>query len=530
MSSDAGARRGQRAPASKKAWRTVMGVPAVEMRGITKRFGTVTANDDVSLRIDRGEIRALIGENGAGKSTLMNILYGIHQPDAGAIRVDGQEVDIRSSLDAIRLRIGMVHQHFMLAPSLTVAENIALGQPGRSFAVLNRRGLEESVSRVAEEHGLAVPVRAKVGELPVGVLQRAEIVKALYRGADTLILDEPTAVLTPQESEALFETLRSLAKAGKTVIFISHKLREVLAVSRRITVMRKGRVAGELDTPDADETQLARLMIGSALPSRRRGGRTPSGEPALRITSLSATSDRGVPALRHVSLDVRAGAILGIAGVEGNGQTELAEVITGIRPADAGTVELYGRSITNEPPRKIREAGIAHIPEDRLARGVSPTLSIQDNVLVNVYHQPPYSRRGWLAAQAGRERADALIDRFAVAAPHRRLPVSALSGGNVQKLVVARELGSEPRVVVAAQPTRGVDIGAMQFIHDLLLDFRHRGAAILLISADLDEIFALSDTIAVMYEGEVVGSMDAGAATRSSLGLLMSGTNVAAAS
>jgi simple sugar transport system ATP-binding protein len=495
------------------------------MRNITKRFGSVLANDDVTLTVAAGEIRALVGENGAGKTTLMNILYGVHQPDAGRVEVNGEQARISGPLDAIRLRIGMVHQHFMLAPSLTLAENIVLGEAGRRFAFLERRRLEARVAAVAREHGLEIPVSARARDLPVGVLQRAEIVKALYRGADVLALDEPTAVLTPQESGDLFQTLRALAAQGKTIIFISHKLREVLAVSTRITVMRAGRVTGEIDTSEADEATLARLMIGAALPSRKAPAPASASGARLRIEHLSATGDRGVPALRDVSLEVPPGVIVGVAGVEGNGQTELVEVVTGMRRADAGRVELDGRVLTNASPRAVREAGVAHIPEDRLARGVSPSLSLTDNVLVSVYHRRPFSSRGWLARRQGHAHVDALIARFAVVTPHRRVAAAALSGGNIQKLIVGRELGLEPRVVVASQPTRGVDIGAMDYIHQRLLDLRARGVGTLLVSADLDEILALADRIAVMFEGRIVGEMDRSHATSAVLGDLMAGAS-----
>ncbi len=496
---------------------------SVELIEITKRFPGVLANDRVTLRLDGGYVHALIGENGAGKTTLMKILYGLHQPDGGQIVVAGDRVTVADPRVAIDLRIGMVHQHFMLVPSLTVAENIVLGRVPTRRGLNDRPAAEDAVAALSARYGMTVHPRARVRDLSVGVLQRVEILKALYRGADVLILDEPTAVLTPQESSALFETLRSLAAEGKTVVFISHKLKEVMAVSDRVAVMRTGRLTGELETSATSERELARLMVGRDVLLRVDKSAPSVGEEVLRLESVSAIDDRHLPILRHVSLRVHAGTIVGVAGVEGNGQTELVEIITGLRPVQSGQVLVKGRDVTNQPPRRLREAGVAHIPEDRLSRGVNTAGTVAENLILDRYYRPPLSRRRVLDWSRIRAYARELIAAFDIAAPSAETRVDGLSGGNMQKVVVARELAESPDILVAAQPTRGVDIGAIEYIHHQLVALRDAGRAVLLISAELDEILALSDVVAVMYEGEIVSVKPRAEVDELELGLLMAG-------
>jgi general nucleoside transport system ATP-binding protein len=495
----------------------------VEMLNISKQFPGVRANDNVTLQVNKGEIHALIGENGAGKTTLMSILYGLYQPDSGEIRLDDKAVHIVDPQTAIQHGIGMVHQHFMLVPSLTVAENVVLGRTPTNLLLTNTRSAEAAVRDISQKYGLTVDPRARIYELSVGQMQRVEIIKALYRHAEILILDEPTAVLTPQETRELFKIIQTLAEQGRTIIFISHKLKEVRAISQRVTVMRQGKVTGRVNTSETNEAELARLMVGRDVVLQVK--RTP-GKPSsdiLRLESVSAFNDRGLPALCNVSFNVRLGEILGVAGVEGNGQTELVEVITGLRDITAGKICLHDRDVAHSSPRKRREQGIAHIPEDRLLRGVSRGCSIEENLIVNTYYRRPLSRSIMFnMAQVG-EFAQGLIERFNVMTPSKNLPVRSLSGGNMQKVVLAREIAGEPDLLVAAQPTRGVDVGAIEYIHQQLLDLRDRGHGILLVSAELEEIMILADRIVVMYEGEIVGEFAAGQVAENELGLYMAG-------
>jgi simple sugar transport system ATP-binding protein len=496
---------------------------AVEMRGITKRFGSLVANDHIDLVVARGSIHALVGENGAGKSTLMNLLYGLYVPDAGEIFINGRQVVLHGPGDAIKQGIGMVHQHFMLIPPLTVAENIVLGAEPPNPVIFPRAEAIKRVTELSNLFGLRVDPTARVGDLPVGLQQRVEILKTLYRGAEILILDEPTAVLTPQETDELFLVLRDLVDKGKTILFISHKLREVMAVADQISVLRRGRKIATLEKSRTSREEIARLMIGrEVLPQVDRGVSHP-GTPVLDVQNLTCDSDRGLSALKGVSFTVRAGEVLGIAGVEGNGQSELADVLTGLRPATGGTVTLAGRSAVHTTPHHLRELGLAAIPEDRHARGLVLDYSVADNLILGEQTQPAVSGGHILNPRRILARARRLIASFDIRGAAPITPARSLSGGNQQKVVLAREIDARPKLLIAAQPTRGLDIGAIQFVHEQIIAERDRGAGILLISAELDEILALSDRIAVLYEGHITGTFTAEEATEERLGILMTG-------
>jgi len=495
---------------------------AVEMRGIVKQFPGVLANDSVDFDLRVGEVHALLGENGAGKSTLMNVLAGLYQPDAGEIRLDGRPVGFRSPRDAITAGLGMVHQHFTLVPSQTVTENILLGLEQPRFRLRLGR-YEDEIGGLSERFGLRVDPRAKVWQLTVGEQQRVEILKMLYRGVRILIMDEPTAVLAPQEIDDLFRTLRAMVASGRSVVFISHKLAEVLAIADRITVMRRGRVtAAGIGAGDTTRADLARLMVGrSVLESVERAPGKP-GDVVLSLRDLEAENDRGLPALRGVSLDIRAGEIVGIAGVAGNGQSELAQVITGLRPC-RGRIVLAGQETANRPAGEVIRQGVAHVPEDRTGVGSAPNLSVTDNLIMKRYRLPPIAR-GWVVdAAEARRVAEHLKDDYQIAAPSVETAARLLSGGNLQRLILAREIDSQPRLMVAVQPTRGLDVGAIEGVHRLLLARRDAGSAMVLISEDLDEILALSDRIAVMYEGRLRGPFPSEAVDVAGLGLLMTG-------
>jgi simple sugar transport system ATP-binding protein len=464
-----------------------------------------------------------VGENGAGKTTLMNVLYGLYRPEAGTIHIRGQPVRIRKNADAITLGIGMVHQSFKLVASFTVADNITLGAEPRRGVFTDREKAHEDVQEISERFGLKVDVDARIQDLPVGVQQRVEILKTLYRNADILILDEPTAVLTPQETDELFAVIRSLVNEGKTVIFITHKLREVMEISDRVTVMRDGRIVGTRNTRDTSPQELANMMVGREVLLRVEKTKSSPGEVVLQVEGLKVRDDRKLMAVRGISFQVRAGEILGIAGVEGNGQRELVEAIAGLRPAASGAVRVNARDITAHLVRDRRESGLSCVPEDRYVRGVALPATVQDNLVACNYFKPPMSKGSFLDLGVMADFADEAIELFDIRTIGRDAVASTLSGGNLQKIVLARELGSRPDLIVVAQPTRGLDIGSIEFVHQHIVDARDDGAAVLLVSAELDEVMSLSDRIAVIYEGEIVGTLDAGAATEEGLGLWMAG-------
>jgi simple sugar transport system ATP-binding protein len=497
--------------------------PVLEVRNITKRFPGVLANDHISFTLEAGEIHTFLGENGAGKSTLMNILYGLYDPDEGEIFINGKQVNIRGPNDAIRQGLGMVHQHFMLVPTLTVAENVMLGTEITNGWLLDERTANTRIHDLSQQYGLDVPADALVMDLPVGVQQRVEIVKALYRGADMLILDEPTAVLTPQEADELFVVVRSLVAQGKSIIFISHKLKEVLAIADRITVLRRGRVVGTADPKQASDQQLAAMMVGrEVLLMVDKEPATP-GEQVLEVQDLRVLDDRRSLAVDKLSLQVRAGEVLGIAGVQGNGQTELVEALTGLREVQSGHVRLLGKDVTGAKPRTILEAGVAHIPEDRHRHGLVLSYPIADNLVLSTYQHEPFAHGIRVDAEAISQNAMRLVKEFDVRTPSTLTPASSLSGGNQQKVVVAREFSRPIKLLIAAQPTRGLDVGSIEFIHNGIIRQRDEGVAVLVVSAELDEILALSDRIAVMFKGQIIAIIPAAEATRESLGLLMAG-------
>jgi general nucleoside transport system ATP-binding protein len=494
----------------------------VEMRGIVKRFPGALANDCVDFDVASGEVHALLGENGAGKSTLMRQLYGMYRPDSGEIAVDGRAVEFRSPADAIKAGIGMIHQHFMLVPTLTVAQNVALGERSPRWPLSDDKRVASRVSELAESYGLAVDPSALVWQLSVGERQRVEIVKALYRGASLLILDEPTAVLTPGEVEDLFKTLRRMASEGHSLIFISHKLGEVMDISDRVTVLRDGRGAGSLRSSEATREGLVRLMVGRELKELEPRALA-AGPVKLRVSGLRAMGDRGTEALRGIDLELRSGEILGLAGVSGNGQKELAECLAGMRESRAGGVFLDDRELTGLGPAERLDAGMCFVPEERMADGAIGDFSVQENLFLREHAARPYRTGPFLRFARMRERARQLIDEFAVKTPSLDAPLRTLSGGNIQKLILARELSRRPSVIIAAQPSRGVDVGATRYIHSRLLQEREAGAAILLVSEDLDEIRALSDRIAVIYEGRIAGILPRDASVER-IGLMMAGS------
>lgn len=497
---------------------------ALEMRGVTKRFPGVLANDKIDFQLRKGEIHALLGENGAGKTTLMNILYGLYSLDEGEILLNGQRVEIRSSADAIAQGIGMVHQHFMLIPVMTVAENITLGQEvTRAGGILDLREASQRIRQLSEQFGLAVDPDALVADLPVGIQQRVEIVKALYRNADILILDEPTAVLTPQEIQELFKIMRSLVAQGKSIIFITHKLKEVFAVAHRITVLRSGRVVGSTTPAEATEASLAAMMVGREVILRVDKRPARPGKPVLEVRDLKALDDREHLALNGTSFVVHEGEILGIAGVQGNGQTELVEVLTGLRPCLSGQVIIASKDVTNAGPRVITEQGVAHIPEDRHEHGMVKDYPIAQNLILCTYYRPPFARGVVMQEPVIAETARKLVQEFDIRTPSIYTSGGSLSGGNQQKMVVARELSRPIKLLIASQPTRGLDVGSIEFIHRRIVEQRDQGVAVLLVSAELDEIMSLSDRIAVMYHGQIVDTVPAETAEREQLGLLMAG-------
>lgn len=505
----------------------------LEAKGITKKFPGVLANDNVDFDLRKGEIHALLGENGAGKSTLMNVLYGLYQPDSGEVTVEGNLMQLNSSRDAIHHGIGMVHQHFMLIPVFTVTENIMLGAetdhralPNENPLVkLDRSQVAKKVRDLSHQYGLDVDPEATVGDLPVGVQQRVEIVKALYRKAKILILDEPTAVLTPQEADDLFRIMRELTEMGVSIIFITHKLKEVLKIASRITVMRAGRVVGTTTPKESNEQSLAEMMVGREVILTVQKKPAKPAEEVLKVTDLNVKDIRGLESVRGVSFDVRAGEVLGIAGVQGNGQTELAEALTGLRHIESGHFSLSGRDLTGKPPRPITATGLAHIPEDRQRHGLVLSYTIADNMILCDYYQPRFSKGVVIQQNLVDANAQKLIKEFDVRTPSAFVAAGKLSGGNQQKVIVARELSRPVKLLIASQPTRGLDVGSIEYIHKEIIAMRDRGVGVLLISAELDEIMSLSDRIAVMYRGEIVASVDRKDATREQLGLWMAGAH-----
>jgi general nucleoside transport system ATP-binding protein len=499
--------------------------PILELRGITKRFPGIVANDHVDLDLRRGEVHALLGENGAGKSTLMNVVYGLYKADGGEILIKGEPVVLHSPSDAIQHGIGMVHQHFMLIPVMTVAENIVLGtEPTAGGVFLDHSAADRRVRELAKSFNFAIDPDTRIQNISVGQQQRVEILKALYRGADILILDEPTAVLTPQEATDLFEILRTLTQEGMSVIFISHKLHEVLDIADRISVLRRGKLVETVPRAGATEEGLARMMVGRDVLLHVEKEPANPGETLLEVEGLEVEDDRGLPAVRGVSLTVRAGEIVGVAGVDGNGQTELIEALTALRKAKAGRILIGGTDVSSDNARARLDEGLGHIPEDRLRRGVVLEFSLAENLSLHDYRLEPNSHFGWLRPGRMIAAARRLISEFDVRGGRPTSKVSELSGGNQQKLVVAREVSRDPRLLIAAQPTRGLDVGAIAFLHRRLVTERDKGRAILLVSLELEEILSLSDRILVMYEGEIVGEYQPGVSAET-LGLAMIGAS-----
>ena len=499
----------------------------LEMRNIVKRFPGVLANDCVNFDVRAGEVHALLGENGAGKSTLMKQLYGLYHPDEGQIIFDGQPQIIHSPKDAIRLGIGMIHQHFMLVDSLTVAENVALGLPSSRGLITDLDRVTTRIGELARVYGLDVDPDAYIWQLSVGQQQKVEIVKALYRGAALLILDEPTAVLTPQEVDDFFITLKQMANDGHALIFISHKLHEVMAFTNRVTVLRDGRNVGTVNTSETNKNALAEMMVGRPLNLVRQYKEIECGKPRLKIENLSALSDRGTPALKNVNLEVCEGEILGLAGVSGNGQPELAQIIAGLRKPTSGKVMVDNEEITGSTPMQVIEHGVSYIPEKRNVDGLIKEFSVTENLILRDLDKETYSKNSFLKMQDIAEKTQELVKTFNVKTPSIETPIKNLSGGNAQKVILAREISRQPMVLIASQPTRGVDIGATEYIHERIIQQREEGTATLLISEDLDEIFALSDRIAVIFHGEIMGVVNRKEATLQSIGLMMAGENTA---
>ncbi len=497
---------------------------AIELVGITKRFARTVANDNVTLSVSAGSIHALVGENGAGKTTLMETLYGIYQPDSGKIRIHDTEVAIKSPQDSIRQGIGMVHQHFMLVPTLSVLENIILGAEDTRNAFLDLAKTSERITALADKFSLSVPLNEKVQDLGVGIQQRVEILKALYRKADILILDEPTAVLTPQESTRLFGILSELKQQGKTIVLITHKLNEVMEISDRVSVMRKGKIVGEMDTPTTSPQEIAELMVGRPVLLRVEKSKANTGKPVLSISNLSYVDRRGVEILKNVNFSVASGEILGIAGVEGNGQTQLVECITGLVKPTSGTISLNGVNLVGFPVKRVFDSGLAHVPEDRLKRGLVVDFTVKENLILGLHTRQEFNSRLSMRRSAIEQNARMLIKKYDVRPDDPDAIARGLSGGNQQKVIIARELSRNAQLIVASQPTRGVDIGGTEFIHRSIISERDKGKAVLLISADLTEVLSLSDRIAVIYDGMIVKIFPDNKVEESELGLFMTGT------
>jgi simple sugar transport system ATP-binding protein len=502
----------------------------LELHGITKRFPGVLANSNIDITLKEGDILALLGENGAGKTTLMNILYGLYKPDEGKIVVRGQEVEIQGPNDAIARGIGMVHQHFMLIPVMTVTENVMLGvEPTRNGTFLDRAKVAERIREISEQYGLEVDPNSYIKDLPVGIQQRVEIIKVLYREADILILDEPTAVLTPQEVEGLFKILQTLNEKGKSIIFITHKLKEVMAIADQITVLRSGRVVGTVSPGEVNPEKLASMMVGRDVNLVVRKKPADPKETVLEVKDLFVRDERGNMTVKGVSLEVRKGEVLGIAGVQGNGQTELVYALTGLSQPVSGEISIVGKPLHRTSPRNILERGVAHIPEDRQKHGLILSFPIFDNMMLCTYYESPFARGISLQEKAILSNATTLAKQFDVRTPSVLVPASSLSGGNQQKVIVAREFSRPIELLIASQPTRGLDVGSIEYIHNRIIEKRDEGTGVLLVSSELDEILALSDRIAVMYHGRIVDIVPAEKASKEYLGLLMAGINPAEA-
>ena len=500
--------------------------PVLELRGITKRFPGVLANDHIDLTLEEGEILALLGENGAGKTTLMNILYGLYHQNEGQIIVRGQEVEIESPNDAIDAGIGMVHQHFMLVPVFTVTENVMLGDEDTRFGgVLDRKAASEKIRQISEQFNLEVDPDAYVKDLPVGVQQRVEIIKLLYREADILILDEPSAVLTPQEVEGLFKIMHALVEQGKSIIFITHKLGEVLEVADQIMVIRRGKMVGSTTPAQADKRKLAEMMVGREVSLIIDKEPAQIGDPVLVVKDLTVLDERHLVAVDGISFDVRAGEVLGVAGVQGNGQTELVESLTGLRESLEGDIRLLGQDITRSSPRQITEMGTAHVPEDRQRDGLVLSFPVSENLVLNSYYLPPFTKGVVMQQDVIQQNADTLIQDFDIRTPGAQTNVGSLSGGNQQKVIVAREFSRPIKLLIASQPTRGLDVGSVEYLHGRIVEKRDEGTAVLLVSTELDEIMELSDRIAVMYRGKIIDILPAEDATKEQVGLLMAGVH-----
>lgn len=501
----------------------------LEMKGISKTFPGIKANDGINLQIRNGEIHALVGENGAGKSTLMNILFGLYSPDEGEVFYQGGKSDIKSPRDAIDKGIGMVHQHFMLVPPLSVAENMVLGVEPRQGIYFDKKTAEKKVEELAKKYGLSIDPKVKIRDLSVGRQQRVEILKTLYRGADLIILDEPTAVLTPQEVQEFFVTLRSLTASGKTIIFITHKLKEVMAVSDRVTVLRRGKSVGTVNTAETSEEDLAEMMVGRKVLLSVEKEDKECGEKVFEVRDLHGMNSRGQEAVKGVSFFLRRGEILGIAGVAGNGQSELVEMISGLRKPSSGGIFLKGKDVTSRTNRQRRRSGLGHIPEDRHHRGLVLDFSVAENLVLGDHYIEPVARGIKIFYDRIYEKSDRLVETFDIRGAGRKTKARSLSGGNQQKVIIAREIDFNPDFMVAAQPTRGVDIGAIEFIHKRLISERDEGKGILLVSSELQEIFSLSDRILVMFEGRVVGEVNPKEVTEEEIGLMMAGAGREAA-
>lgn len=498
----------------------------IEMLNIRKEFPGIVANDNITLQLKKGEIHALLGENGAGKSTLMNVLFGLYQPEQGEIKVKGKTVHITNPNIANGLGIGMVHQHFMLVDTFTVTENIILGKEVKSKGIIDMEAAEKKIAEISNQYGLAVDPKAKIQDISVGMQQRVEILKTLYRGAEILIFDEPTAVLTPQEIEELIQIMKALIKEGKSIILITHKLKEIMEVCDRVTVIRKGVGIGTVNVKDTDPNQLAELMVGREITFKTEKKEATPSRVVLDIKDLNVDNSRGLPAVNNLSLTVKAGEIVGIAGVDGNGQSELIEAITGLRPSKSGSILLNDKEISNEKPRKITETGLGHIPQDRHKHGLVLNFPVGENMVLQTYYKEPNAKMGILNYKEIYKKARELIKEFDVRTPSEYTLARALSGGNQQKAIIGREIDRNPDLLIAAQPTRGLDVGAIEFIHKRLIEQRDSNKAVLLVSFELDEIMNVADRIAVIYEGKIVAIVNPKETTEQELGLLMAGSKL----